>query len=177
MGFDALSIVMGVLIAAIPFTLLTAYAWNVAYKMGTNAGRLLNVRDDVEAFVDSRIPMTATLFAGSTEIGWTGPMPRTVWGFTHLQAKLSGECGEFAEHFGKALRDDPGTLEDFHNGYVKFTPERRKAMLKELGDILWYVTVLARELGSSLLEVMALNVVKLRDRRARGVSKGSGDDR
>lgn len=166
------------LVAAMLVILATA---RVAYMIGrTNGyitGRNANLKTEVEAFVDSKIPMSAELYAASTEIGWTGPMPRTVWGFTHLQAKLSGECGEFAEHFGKALRDDAGTLEDFHNGFVKFTPERRKAMLKELGDILWYVTVLARELGSSLLEVMALNVIKLRDRRARGVSKGSGDDR
>lgn len=161
--------------------LVVAATARTAYMIGkTNGyitGRNVNLKHEVEVYVDSKIPMSAELFSASTEIGWTGPMPRTVWGFAHLQAKLSGECGEFAEHFGKALRDDPGTLQDFHNGFVKFTPERRKAMLKELGDILWYVTVLARELGSSLLEVMALNVIKLRDRRARGVSKGSGDDR
>jgi len=175
---DTTTLVSICLVTAGLVVLATArVAYMIGHSNGYITGRNVNLKREVESFVDSNIPMSAELFAGSTEIGWTGPMPRTVWGFAHLQAKLSGECGEFAEHFGKALRDDPGTLEDFHAGFVKFSDERRKAMLKELGDILWYVTVLARELGSSLLEVMTLNVIKLRDRRARGVSKGSGDDR
>ena len=50
-------------------------------------------------------------------------------------------------------------------------------MLKELGDVLWYVANTATELGVSLQYVAELNVEKLRDRQKRGVLHGSGSDR
>ena len=108
---------------------------------------------------------------------WRGRMPGTEVGLYHLSLKLAGEAGEFCEHLGKALRDDQVTIESIGTGKLEFTPERRKALLKELGDELWYVTVLARHLGSSLQEVAQMNAEKTMDRDRRGVTKGSGDDR
>lgn len=80
---------------------------------------------------------------------------------------LNGEAGEAAEQWKKALRDDGG----------KLTEERRKAVLKELGDVLWYVTACATEAGFSLREVAEANLAKLNDRAARGKLGGSGDER
>lgn len=94
--------------------------------------------------------------------------------FNHITNKLSGEAGEFAEHVGKAARDDDW---DMNTGGEGFLPERRAALLKELGDILWYVVTTAKELGSSLAEVMYLNIVKRAGRQKRGTLKGNGDDR
>jgi NTP pyrophosphatase (non-canonical NTP hydrolase) len=65
------------------------------------------------------------------------------------------------------IRDDGGTLTD----------ERRRAMSKELGDVLWYVAQIASELGLDLEEVAQANLEKLRSRQRRGVLSGSGDDR
>jgi NTP pyrophosphatase (non-canonical NTP hydrolase) len=76
---------------------------------------------------------------------------------------LSGESGEFVDKIKKAWRNQ--------------TPLDVPAALRELGDVLWYVTACARDLGSSLEEVARMNVEKLADRRARGVIKGEGDDR
>lgn len=76
---------------------------------------------------------------------------------------LVGEAGEFADKVKKAWR----------NG----TPLDRMAALRELGDVLWYVTAAARDLGSSLSLVAVLNLDKLADRAARGVIKSEGDDR
>lgn len=165
------------MVAGITVLAVARVAYMIGKSNGYITGRNVNLRQEIKVFLEGQTPMTAELYDAASLGNWDGPMPGTVWGFTHLQAKLSGEAGEFAEHFGKALRDDPGTLGDFHNGFVKFTPERRKAMLKELGDILWYVTVLAKELGSSLLEVMVLNVTKLQDRKKRNVMGGAGDNR
>ncbi len=53
---------------------------------------------------------------------------------------LIGETGELAEHAKKMLRDDGGTL----------TPARRTAMLGEAGDVLWYLSAVAREERSTL---------------------------
>jgi NTP pyrophosphatase (non-canonical NTP hydrolase) len=65
------------------------------------------------------------------------------------------------------IRDDGGTLTD----------ERRQAMSKELGDVLWYVAQIATELGLDLDEVAQANLEKLLSRQRRGVLSGSGDDR
>lgn len=48
---------------------------------------------------------------------------------------------------------------------------------KELGDVLWYLTASARELGYSLQDVAEINAVKLLDRKNRGVIQGNGDTR
>jgi len=44
----------------------------------------------------------------------------------------------------------------------------RREYLDELGDVLWYVTVMAREEGSSLEEVMTRNYNKLEQRALNG---------
>lgn len=85
--------------------------------------------------------------------------------------KLAGESGEVAEKLGKAMRD---------GGWTPGTPlddATRDALVKELGDVLWYVASVAVDLGSSLDEVAERNVEKLADRAARGAIHGSGDDR
>ena len=50
-------------------------------------------------------------------------------------------------------------------------------MAKELGDVLWYVAQIATELGTDLETVARVNIMKLGDRKERGVLGGSGDDR
>ena len=80
---------------------------------------------------------------------------------------LCGEAGEVAEKVKKMIRDDDGVL----------TPERREALAKELGDVLWYVAQVATEAELNLGEVADANLRKLLSRRERGVLQGSGDER
>jgi len=80
---------------------------------------------------------------------------------------LCGEAGEVAEKVKKMIRDDAGVLSD----------DRREALAKELGDVLWYVAQVATEAGLDLGEVAGANIGKLSSRRARSVLHGSGDDR
>lgn len=82
--------------------------------------------------------------------------------------KLAGEAGEVAEKVGKRLRDAGGDFDDI---------EWREAMKKELGDVLWYISALADDLGYTLEEIADTNLSKLSSRAARGVIQGSGDDR
>lgn len=86
--------------------------------------------------------------------------------------KLAGEAGEFSEHVGKAIRDD-NFLVDTHD----LTEEREALMLKELGDVMWYIAAAAHEMGYTLSEVAECNIAKLEDRRKRNALRGSGDTR
>lgn len=80
---------------------------------------------------------------------------------------LLGESGEFAEKLKKILRDQDAQLSD----------EDRKALAKELGDVLWYVAVIANYLDTPLEDIAASNLDKLKSRKARGQLSGSGDNR
>lgn len=80
---------------------------------------------------------------------------------------LNGEAGEVADKIKKIIRDDNGVL----------TPTRREDMIKELGDVLWYLAAIAWELKVDLSEVAKKNIEKLRDRKKRGVLTGEGDNR
>jgi len=80
---------------------------------------------------------------------------------------LCGEAGEVAEKIKKMIRDDDGVLTD----------ERRAALAKELGDVLWYLAQIATEAGLELDAIAAANIEKLVSRRRRNVLQGSGDDR
>jgi NTP pyrophosphatase (non-canonical NTP hydrolase) len=96
----------------------------------------------------------------------TAEYPREAW-LAYPALGLAGEAGEVAEHAKKAIRDDAGKVSD----------ERRAAMSKELGDVLWYVAQLASELELSLDDIAKQNLEKLFSRQERGVLSGSGDDR
>jgi NTP pyrophosphatase (non-canonical NTP hydrolase) len=96
----------------------------------------------------------------------TAEYPREAW-LAYPALGLAGEAGEVAEHAKKAIRDDAGSI----------TEERRAAMAKELGDVLWYVAQLASELGLELEDIAQGNLDKLLSRQRRGVLSGSGDER
>ncbi len=85
---------------------------------------------------------------------------------------LAGEAGEIAEKVKKWIRDDHPRV-----GPNFMTEERRDAILKELGDPLWYIASLADDLGYTLQQVVDANVDKLTSRKERGVIHGSGDNR
>lgn len=80
---------------------------------------------------------------------------------------LAGEIGEICEKRKKIIRD--------HNNVA--TPEQKLEMAKELGDVLWYLTATAHELGYSLVNIAKWNNEKLLSRKSRGKIGGSGDDR
>jgi NTP pyrophosphatase (non-canonical NTP hydrolase) len=88
-------------------------------------------------------------------------------GLQYCTFGLCGEAGEFAEHIKKMLRDDEGIL----------TEEKRKSLIGELGDVLWYISLLAKELDTDLESVVQYNLEKIKSRKERGTQKGSGDDR
>lgn len=76
---------------------------------------------------------------------------------------LCGETGEIAEKIKKHIRD--GKELD------------KEDLKKELGDVLWYLSALAGDLGIDLQDVALTNYLKLKSRKERNVIQGSGDNR
>lgn len=89
-------------------------------------------------------------------------MDKTIW-----VMGIAGEAGEVVEKWKKIVAYKDGVITD----------EDKKELQKEMGDVVWYISVLANSLGLTFEEVMQLNVDKLRDRMERGVTKGQGDNR
>lgn len=80
---------------------------------------------------------------------------------------LANEAGEVLGQVKKMIRDDDSIL----------TEERKNKIIAETSDCMWYITRICVELGITLEELMQINHDKLEDRLARGVIKGSGDNR
>lgn len=113
------------------------------------------------------------------------PGQGTPLGLAYVALKLNGEAGEFAEHVGKAMRDDDlmsGHFVEAEQNVIELrdnelTPERRDLIIKEIGDVLWYLSAACNELGISLSEAATINLEKLCDRAERNALRGSGDNR
>ena len=75
---------------------------------------------------------------------------------------LAAEAGEVANKVKKILRDG-----NFN----------REAIADEVGDCLWYIAALCRDLNVDMKDLAKSNLRKLHDRKLRGVIQGSGDKR
>ncbi|MDZ7786368.1 MAG: nucleoside triphosphate pyrophosphohydrolase family protein [Candidatus Saccharibacteria bacterium] len=85
----------------------------------------------------------------------------------HWVLGVTGEAGEIAEKLKKIVRDKNGEI----------TLEDRDEIIKEIGDVMWYLAVLAEHLDVSFEEAGRRNISKLRDRQKRNMIRGSGDNR
>lgn len=80
---------------------------------------------------------------------------------------LLSEAGEVAGKVKKVLRDKEGI----------FGHEERHGISREIGDVLWYCSALASDLGITLEQIAQENLQKLEDRLESNTLAGSGDDR
>lgn len=84
----------------------------------------------------------------------------------YLSLGLCGEAGEVANKIKKFIRDGTNSYDD---------------LADELGDVLWYIAVLAHYLEAdtalNLDDIAARNLYKLSERAKRGTLQGSGDKR
>ena len=83
-------------------------------------------------------------------------------GIMYCTLGLVGESGEIAQKLKKVIRGDCCLL-------------HRSDLALELGDVLWYVSQLASELGYDLNAIAEINLVKLREREQRNTLNGNGD--
>ena len=81
---------------------------------------------------------------------------------------LIGEAGEIAKK-GKKLIRDGADIEGYN--------DKLNQIGAELGDVLWYCAMLAKEVDMNLGSVMEGNLDKLADRKSRGKLQGDGDTR
>lgn len=75
---------------------------------------------------------------------------------------LAAEAGEVANKVKKILRD--GAFD-------------RAAIADEVGDCLWYIAALCRDLNVDMADLANNNLNKLYDRQRRGAISGNGDKR
>jgi NTP pyrophosphatase (non-canonical NTP hydrolase) len=87
--------------------------------------------------------------------------------FVYPVLGLLGESGEVAETVKRIIRGDRAFTDK----------ELKEDILKELGDVLWYLAQVAEEFNLSLEEVAENNIEKLRSRKERGVLRGQGNNR
>jgi len=80
---------------------------------------------------------------------------------------LSGEAGETVDKFKKILRDKDGVMSE----------DDKMEIVKELGDVLWYLAIISERLGVKLSDVARINNEKLASRAKRNSLHGEGDNR
>ena len=80
---------------------------------------------------------------------------------------LADEAGEVQAIFKKWIRDQDADFDKLDIDSVK----------KEMGDVLWYIAVIAHDLDISLDDLANANIEKLASRKQRGTLSGSGDNR
>ena len=99
----------------------------------------------------------------------------------YMLTGLSAEVGEVNDKVAKWIRKG---IARFDNNCLVFNTcdiNERNAyiveLVKELGDIIWFVSGLASIFGVSLEDVAQMNIQKLASRKQRGVIVGEGDNR
>lgn len=99
----------------------------------------------------------------------------------HFVHGLTEEAGEVAGVMKRFHRGDEKyrtlVLNELRHGDMKLSPFGKEKLLDEIGDVLWYVAMIADELETTLEDVAQRNINKLADRAVRKVIQGSGDNR
>ena len=116
---------------------------------------------------DDDLSFTEYQMAAGTTAVYPESGTRSSGALSYLGLGIAGEAGEVADKIKKVLRDSGGVFDSVVS----------KEISKEIGDVLWYMSMILDELGLSLETAAADNIAKLRSRKERGVLAGSGDNR
>ena len=104
--------------------------------------------------------------AAKTDVG-TSAQDNLEPGWMYYVLGLGGESGELLEKVKKLFRDDAGIM----------SKERLEDIKLEMGDVLWYMSRLAKVLGFDMNEVAHANIAKLQRRMHQNKIHGNGDHR
>ena len=129
----------------------------------------MNLEEEARKFMQDKLLMQEVMTADFYEMkaGQTAIFPKKQ-ALEYLALGLTREAGEVAGKVKKLIRDGDD-LEGFEM--------KKLAIASEVGDVLWYCAMLAKEVGVSLNDIMKDNLEKLHGRKVRGTLSGSGDDR
>ena len=124
---------------------------------------MLKLEEEARKFMQDRLVikevMTADFYEERASLTAIYPKEKAL---EYLALGLTSEAGEVAGKVKKLIRDGKGD---------------KKAIASEIGDVLWYCAMLARETEVPLNTIMQDNLKKLHGRKERGTLQGSGDNR
>ena len=124
---------------------------------------MLKLEEEASKFMRDRLVikevMTADFYEERASLTAIYPKEKAL---EYLALGLTSEAGEVAGKVKKLIRDGKGD---------------KKAIASEIGDVLWYCAMLAKETKVSLNDIMKDNLKKLYSRKERGTLQGSGDNR
>jgi NTP pyrophosphatase (non-canonical NTP hydrolase) len=111
------------------------------------------------------VPITFDSYQCGT--AWTASYPPSMPTDVYLAMGVAGETGELVEVVKKLHRNNNGVITD----------EIRDKLVKEAGDVLYYLSALMLAHGVSMEDVAKTNQLKLVDRWKRNVVCSEGDNR
>jgi len=129
----------------------------------------MKLEEEAKKFMQDKVIVTEVMTADFYEMkaGQTAIFPKNQ-ALEYLALGLTSEAGEVAGKVKKLIRDG----EDVEGFEMK-----KMAIASEVGDVLWYCAMLAKEVGVPLNDIMKDNLKKLHGRKVRGTLHGSGDNR
>jgi NTP pyrophosphatase (non-canonical NTP hydrolase) len=101
----------------------------------------------------------------------TAAYPNVGDNLPYLALGIADEAGEVAGKVKKFIRDH------HMQSIADLTDEQKQDLVKEAGDVLWYIAQIATETGYELETLAQMNIEKLYSRLDRDVIGGSGDNR
>ena len=129
----------------------------------------MNLEEEAKKFMQDKLIIAEVMTADFYEMkaSQTAIFPKTQ-ALEYLALGLTSEAGEVAGKVKKLIRDG----EDMEGFELK-----KLAIASEIGDVLWYCAMLAKETEVPLNDIMKDNLKKLNSRKERGTLAGSGDNR
>ena len=124
---------------------------------------MLKLEEEARKFMQDKLVikevMTADFYEERASLTAIYPKEKAL---EYLALGLTSEAGEVAGKVKKLIRDGKGD---------------KKAIASEIGAVLWYCAMLAKETKVPLNDIMKDNLKKLYSRKERGTLQGSGDNR
>jgi NTP pyrophosphatase (non-canonical NTP hydrolase) len=129
----------------------------------------MKLEEEAKKFMQDKLVIEEVMTAEFYEMkaGQTAIFPKYK-ALEYLALGLTSEAGEVAGKVKKLIRDG----EDMEGFELK-----KIAIASEIGDVLWYCAMMAKEVGVPLNDIMKDNLKKLHGRKVRGTLHGSGDNR